>query len=148
MTIRDREPGLLSRLVTIADFYEVLTAPGAMTDEGIPPEEALRLMVAAKAFDPLLLKVFVSAVGAVPIGSLVRLNTGEEAIVTARDAGGGRRPRVALLHRDGGERQVGESIDLSRPSPGAPDRAIVEAAPLGQAFADPREILQLVANVH
>jgi HD-GYP domain-containing protein (c-di-GMP phosphodiesterase class II) len=146
-TARQRNPGLLSRLVTISDFYETLTAPGAMTEEGVPPEEALRLMVAARAFDPLLLKVFICAVGAVPIGSLVRLSTGEEALVTARDPAGGRRPTVSLLHTtEEGQRQVGEVVDLARQRPDGPQREVIAAAPLGQAFADPQEILSLVSG--
>jgi HD-GYP domain-containing protein (c-di-GMP phosphodiesterase class II) len=144
-TARQRSPGLLSRLVTIADFYETLTAPGALTEEGTPPEEALRMMVTARAFDPLLLKVFICSVGAIPIGSLVRLNTGEEALVTARDPSGGRRPTISILHQTAeGHRQVGEAVDLSNQSPDGPCREVVAAAPLGQAFSDPREILSLV----
>jgi HD-GYP domain-containing protein (c-di-GMP phosphodiesterase class II) len=145
--IRQRDPGLLSRIVTIADFYETLTAPGALTEEGIPPEEALRLMVSARAFDPTLLKVFISAIGTVPIGSLVRLSTGEEAIVTARDEEGGRRPVVALLLEGAdGRRKLGSTVDLASPEAG--DREIVQVAPLGQSYADPDEVLGLVAAGH
>jgi HD-GYP domain-containing protein (c-di-GMP phosphodiesterase class II) len=148
-TLRRRSPGLMSRLVTVADFYETLTSPGSMTDEGIPPEEALRLMVASRAFDPLLLKVFIAAIGTIPIGSLVRLSTGEEALVTARDEEAGRRPRVTLLRRlPDGRPELGEIVDLAHPDPGDPEREIVEVAPLGQSFADPREILGLVGEVH
>ena len=147
--VRRRSPGLPSRLVTIADFYETLTAPGGLTEEGLPPEEALRVMASAEAFDPLLLKVFMNAIGVIPIGSLVRLSTGEEAIVTGRDESGGRRPRVSLLVRGpDGRRTAGETIDLARPRPTDPEREIVQVAPLGQAFEDPREILDLVAEVH
>jgi HD-GYP domain-containing protein (c-di-GMP phosphodiesterase class II) len=145
--VRRRSPGLPSRLVTIADFYETLTAPGTLTEEGVPPEEALRLMVAAKAFDPLLLKVFISAVGVVPIGSLVRLSTGEDAIVVRRDPSGGRRPTVTLLRSgEDGSRELGEEIDLALPSPR--NREIVHVAPLGQSFSDPREFLGIVGDTH
>ena len=42
----------------------------------------------------------------------------------------------------------GEAVDLALQPPDGPQREVVAAAPLGQAFADPREILSLVSGAH
>jgi hypothetical protein len=66
---------------------------------------------AGTRFDRVLLKVFVNTLGLYPVGTLVRLSTGEVGVVVY---GGGEaqratRPIVALLGPDG---RPGQTVDL------------------------------------
>ncbi len=63
-------------------------------------------------FDPILFKVFVNAIGAYPIGSLVELDNQEMGIVceNAQNPKHLDRPKVLTINPDGGN---GRSINLS-----------------------------------
>jgi len=107
-----RPPSLLSRIVAIASVYDALTTDRPWRKAHLP-DEALGLMLARAGtqFDPVLLKVFVNTLGLYPVGTLVRLSTGEVGVVVY---GGGEalramRPIVALLGPDG---RPGQTVDL------------------------------------
>ena len=65
-----------------------------------------------KKFDPLLLKIFINTMGLYPIGTLVRLTTGELAVViySGGDPERTTHPVVALLDSEG---KPGQSVDLT-----------------------------------
>ncbi len=66
-----------ARIVALADVYDACISERPYR-ERITPQEALRIIVAdQKLYDPQLLKVFISTMAVYPIGSLVKLNTGE-----------------------------------------------------------------------
>jgi HD-GYP domain-containing protein (c-di-GMP phosphodiesterase class II) len=95
---------LFPRIVAIADAYDALTTDRPWR-KALLPDEALGKMVAesGKHFDPLLLKVFINSMGFYPVGTLVRLTTGELGVVIF---GGGEsqritHPIVALLNSEG-----------------------------------------------
>ncbi|HEX5138757.1 MAG TPA: HD domain-containing protein, partial [Planctomycetota bacterium] len=93
------DPHLVSRIVAIADAYDSLTAPPAP----LAPPDALARMLARKDLDPLLVKVFVGAIGIYPVGSVVELTTGETAVVQAAPAPETLdRPRVKVVKRGAG----------------------------------------------
>ncbi|MFQ5789010.1 MAG: HD-GYP domain-containing protein [Acidobacteriota bacterium] len=104
---------LFSRIVAIAEAYDAMTTnrPGR---KAYLPDEALGLMLAesGKAFDPLLLKVFANTVGLYPVGTLVRLTTGEMGVVVFSGGQEERitHPIVALLGPDG---KPSQSVDLA-----------------------------------
>ena len=63
--------------MALADVYDACISERPYRDP-ITPQEALRLIVAdQKQYDPQLLKVFIATMAVYPIGSLVKLNTGE-----------------------------------------------------------------------
>lgn len=74
---------LTGRILMIADCYDAMTSSRVYRREPIPPSKVLQLMLAkrGKSFDPVLMKLFVTCVGIVPIGSLVMLDTDELAVV-------------------------------------------------------------------
>ncbi len=80
-----REQNLLSKIVAIADCYDALTTPRIYRRVALKPPEAFRIMVedSGKAFDPTLLQIFICNVGLYPIGSLVKLTSGELGLVYA-----------------------------------------------------------------
>jgi putative nucleotidyltransferase with HDIG domain len=74
---------LSSRVVAIADCYDAMTSARVYRREPLSPPAVLRFMMekAGSAFDPVLMKYFVTCVGIVPLGSLVLLDSGELAVV-------------------------------------------------------------------
>jgi HD-GYP domain-containing protein (c-di-GMP phosphodiesterase class II) len=108
----DWAPNLFSRITAIACAYDALTTRRPWR-EAVLPDEALgrMLLSSGKQFDPVLIKVFVNTMGLYPVGTLVRLSTGELGLVVygGGDAERARRPIVALLGADG---RPGRTVDL------------------------------------
>lgn len=66
-----------ARIVALADVYDALISERPYRDR-LNPQEAIRLIVSDQAsFDPQLLKVFLLTMAVYPIGTYVKLNTGE-----------------------------------------------------------------------
>ncbi len=79
----NRELNFYSRVVAICDAYDAMTTERVYQKAKLP-HIALRILLeeSGKKFDPLLVKAFINTVGVYPVGSLVRLTTGELAIVS------------------------------------------------------------------
>lgn len=107
---------LTSRIITVADFYDAITSARVYRRTPIAAERALNLMVqeSGRLFDPVLVKLFVSCVGLIPIGSMLLLDTGEIAIVTrvSQERGQAQRPTVKLLTDPGG-RPLDTPVEVS-----------------------------------
>jgi len=113
-------PHLVSRIVAIADCYETLTSSNTYADIHHTPYDALFLMQskAGTLFDPLLFKLFVNAIGIYPVGSLVKLTSGEYAIVAEGPADPTflDQPRVRVVKTGEGTLQPSDVIDLAERS--------------------------------
>ena len=105
-----RRPHLFSRIVQITDTYDGLTSKRSYHASYLPTE-ALNYMlcVTPKAFDPTLLRLFVSSLGVYPIGSVVRLSTKQLAVVINENKTDLLRPKVKLIDKKEG----GRTIDLT-----------------------------------
>jgi HD-GYP domain-containing protein (c-di-GMP phosphodiesterase class II) len=112
-----RRPDILSRIVTIADVYDALTTERPWRN-AFMPDESLGVMSrdAGKRFDPALMKVFVNTLGLYPIGTLVRLDSGDLGVVVYGGGEGERlsRPIVTLLGSDG---KSAGTVDLAQRTP-------------------------------
>lgn len=122
-----KEPGFLSAIVTVADAYDAMTTVRPYQN-AFEPSKAIERMrsLSGKVFDPEILEGFIKLVGIYPVGSLVRLSTGELALVVkvGQDP---TRPKVKLLFDRAGRRIEGE-VDLSeRDEAGAFRRSILTA---------------------
>jgi hypothetical protein len=76
----------------------------------------MMLSKSGKAFDAVLLKLFVNCVGIIPIGSLVMLETSELAVVikTATDKANTERPFVRVItDPQGNSVDHGREVDLT-----------------------------------
>jgi len=108
-----RPPDLFSRIVSIAEAYDALTTDRPW-GKAYLPDETLGYMIseAGQRFDSVLLKIFVNTLGLYPVGTLVRLTTGELAVVVYGGGEGERatRPVVALLGPDG---RPAKTVDLT-----------------------------------
>lgn len=92
---------LTGRILMIADCYDAMTSSRVYRRQPIPPTKVLQLMLAksGKSFDPVLMKLFITCVGIVPIGSLVMLDSYELAVVTkqAAEKEQAERPHVKVI---------------------------------------------------
>jgi HD-GYP domain-containing protein (c-di-GMP phosphodiesterase class II) len=129
-----RPLNLISRMCTIADYYDALRTIRSYKDE-ITPDEALRIMSqgAGTILDPILFKHFVNMVGPYPRGCLVELSDGCLGVVVTTHAGFPTRPTVrTVLDRDGTPLAEPLTIDL---------RATQHDSPLEIAHAvDPNKV--------
>ena len=112
---------LFGRIITIADVYDALTSPRIYRPEANSPDRALEIMLkgSGKDFDPILLKVFINMLGVYPVGTLLKLDTGEFGIVMNSPKNGNPgRPQIVLLRTSGnGKFKKGNSADLSEKDP-------------------------------
>jgi hypothetical protein len=106
------------------------------------PTERVRALMAARdspAFQPVLLRRFINLVGLFPVGTLVRLNTEEIALVTREHPGDPFRPQVKILLDRRGD-QLAEPFLVNtweEGSRGDHTRAVVEAVDEQSVAIDP-----------
>ena len=108
---------LFGRIISLVDCYDALTSSRVYNRIPFPPDKALKFMLSksGKAFDPILMKIFVNCLGIYPLGSLVVLSTGEMGVVIQTNPHPDKadRPKVKLItDRQGGEKE-GQVLDLS-----------------------------------
>jgi HD-GYP domain-containing protein (c-di-GMP phosphodiesterase class II) len=112
---------LFGRILTIADVFDALTSPRIYRPVANSPDIALEMMLkgSGKDFDPILLKAFINMLGVYPVGTLLKLDTGELGIVKDGPKNGNpARPQIILLTRnDNGKFKKGKSVDLSDKKP-------------------------------
>ena len=109
---------LTGRILTIADCYDAMTSSRVYRREPMSPSKVLNMMFSksGKAFDSVLLKLFVNCVGIIPIGSLVMLQTNELAVVLkpAIDKTNAERPFVKVItDPQGNPVEHGREVDLT-----------------------------------
>jgi HD-GYP domain-containing protein (c-di-GMP phosphodiesterase class II) len=106
----------MTRIIAVASSYEWMTQ-NAARGGGMLPDEALRELLRASGsrFDPLVVKALVNTIGLYPVGTTVRLSTGETAVVleVPSDPAVLKRPRVKILAGADGRATAGRICDLS-----------------------------------
>jgi HD-GYP domain-containing protein (c-di-GMP phosphodiesterase class II) len=115
-----------SQIVSLADAYEALTAARVYYSVQMPADEAVRILLAKRGatFNAVIVKAFINMIGIFPIGSLLKLDTGEAGLVMhqTRDL---MRPRVLLLDKfDGSEKETGDEISLLETAGGKYKRTV------------------------
>ena len=113
----DHGLSLFGRILTIADVYDAITSSRIYRSKILSPDKALghMLTLSGTSFDPVLLKVFINMLGAYPVGTFVKLDTGEIGIVAGPSKSRDKtRPIVQLLNVDIHKRYYkGDVVDLS-----------------------------------
>jgi HD-GYP domain-containing protein (c-di-GMP phosphodiesterase class II) len=95
---------LFGKIISIADKYDTLTSSRAYRKSLLSPDRALGYMLdhAGKDFDPILVKVFINILGVYPVGTLLRLDTDELALVVSSPSRNfSKRPLVCVLEKEG-----------------------------------------------
>jgi HD-GYP domain-containing protein (c-di-GMP phosphodiesterase class II) len=112
---------LFSKIVKIADVFDAITTKRPYRKKDFSRDDELNMMLekSGEEFDPLILKVFVTMMGACPVGTLVLLNTGEIGIIfeTSEDPAFMLRPKVKLITDPEGNKVDGEIVDLAERDP-------------------------------
>ncbi|RME88908.1 MAG: HD domain-containing protein [Planctomycetota bacterium] len=113
---------LFSKIVCIASAYNMLTTP----QEGLPamkPEMALNTLMeeSGEFYDPVLIKVFINTIGKYPVGSMVKLSTGEVGVVLKPNPNPKYldRPIVKIITDSNGAPVEGLVVDLMEKIPGS-----------------------------
>ncbi len=106
-----------SKVVAIADAYDAMTT-NRVYQRAMLPTVALKILMdnAGTKFDPLLVKAFVATVGIYPVGTLVRLNTQELAVVVEvnKDPQKLALPKIQIVaNAKGNHIEQGHEIDLA-----------------------------------
>ncbi|MBW1764157.1 MAG: hypothetical protein JRJ23_05355, partial [Deltaproteobacteria bacterium] len=94
---------LFGKIISIADKYDTLTSSRSYRKYLLSPDRALGYMFdrAGKAFDPLLIKVFINILGVYPVGTLLKLDNGELALVVSSPSREfSKRPLVCVLEKE------------------------------------------------
>ena len=96
-------------------------------------------------FDPILLKVFINMLGVYPVGTLLKLDTGELGLVVDCESSDDlTRPKVVLLERDGSEKfKKGACVRLSarHTDSGSYKRNIVQTCHASDLGLQPSEFI-------
>ena len=111
----EKEPGFFGMIAQVADAYDAITTARVYQNAFEPTNAVARMQsLGGTVFDPKLLEVFVRLVGIYPVGSLVRLNSGELALVVKANPADPSRPFVRLLFDRSGRRFAEEQdVDLT-----------------------------------
>ncbi len=95
---RDYKTNLISYAASVADFYDALSTARSYK-KAISPEKVVDIMLKLEEgkMEPRLKRQFLRMVGTYPIGSVVRLDTGELAVVRRQNPEDSLRPCVQLV---------------------------------------------------
>ncbi|MCM8832119.1 MAG: hypothetical protein NC918_08015, partial [Candidatus Omnitrophica bacterium] len=105
---------LYTKIISIVDVYEALSHPRPYRDRILPHDAIVAVVKQAQTeFDSNLVKIFVNRMSLFPVGSYVKLNTGEIARVISTNPSSPVRPKVKIiLNSDGNASKKEEIIDL------------------------------------
>ena len=129
--VRQRQLSFSSLIVSIADCYDAMTTLRPYR-KPIAPADALKTMLelSGRDFEPRLLERFMEMIGVYPVGSLVRLDTNEFAVLYDVDPEDGERPIVKIVINAEGQRlDTGRIVALTERDTETGDyrRSIVQA---------------------
>ncbi|MFZ3063152.1 MAG: HD-GYP domain-containing protein [Actinomycetota bacterium] len=109
-----QRPHIFSRVVQLTDSYDAGTSARPHQGEKLP-DQVLAEMIrqSGTAFDPTLIKAFVQALSIYPVGSLVKLDTGEVCVVYRSNPDNLLRPKVKMIIDAQGNKIHSFLVDLS-----------------------------------
>ncbi len=124
-----RRPSLFARIVSITDTYNAMASDRVYHKKVTKPDEVITNMVnrAGTSFDPILLKVFINAIGIYPVGMVVALSSNQIGIVARNNADDLENPQVKVIGDENGLIPVEDVrvIDLSK-EPGISVKKIID----------------------
>lgn len=109
----------LAQIVGIVDFYDGMVSRRGTRPAMIPHDAVRQLFLAGERgqFEKRLVEVMIRSIGVYPVGSLLRLNTGEQAVVVGVNPQERLKPLVKVTtDPQGGSYATPIEIDLAAPS--------------------------------
>ncbi|MCL6590883.1 MAG: HD-GYP domain-containing protein [Firmicutes bacterium] len=94
--LQGEQISLFGRIIAVADVYDACVSPRKHRRRMTPYESLKCLLSDSKVFDVKVLKALISSMAIYPIGSFVRLNTGEIAKVVGINHGFPFRPEIRI----------------------------------------------------
>ena len=110
----------LAQIVGIADFYDGMVSRRGTRPTMLPHDAVRQLFLAGERgqFEKSLVEIMIRSIGVYPVGSLVRLNTGEQAIVVGVNPQQRLKPLIKVTtDPQGGCYPTPIEVDLATPSP-------------------------------
>ena len=110
----------LAQIVGIVDFYDGMVSRRGTRPAMIPHDAVRQLFLAGERghFEKSLVELMIRSIGVYPVGSLVRLNTGEQAVVVGVNPQQRLKPLVKVTNDpQGGSYATPIEVDLATPSP-------------------------------
>lgn len=117
--LRDDQTSQLARIVGIVDFYDGMVSRRGTRPAMIPHDAVRQLFLAGERgqFEKSLVELMIRSIGVYPVGSLVRLNTGEHAVVVRINSQQRLKPLVKITtDPQGGAYLTPIEVDLAAPS--------------------------------
>jgi len=126
---------LFAKMGAVCDVYDAITSVRPYKS-GWDPGEALRRMAQWKGhFEPRVFQAFVKTVGIYPVGSLLRLQSGKLAVVTAQNAQNLLAPKVKAFFSTKSNMRI-EPIELDLGSAYCQDKVLRCESPDDWKFKD------------
>lgn len=136
----------LSGILQVADHYDELVH-GLMDQPGMTPHAALSHLFRLGSAGTLPLEVVGLLIGLLsvyPIGSAVKLNTGEKALVVGTHKDHPKQPQIRIYYDQKGRPALKPlELDLSRQPSREPSREITQVLDPASPGADPAKLLRL-----
>jgi HD-GYP domain-containing protein (c-di-GMP phosphodiesterase class II) len=110
--LKGPEIGQFGKVIAIADVYDACISPRKHRKR-YTPYEALKILLGdSHLFEIKILKAFIASMAIYPIGSFIRLNTGEIAKVIGINHGAPFRPEIRIYF-DSSEHKLDESVRIN-----------------------------------
>lgn len=94
-----------AQVLSLADIFEAMTHPRAYRKQKLPHEAITEIITKeAEYFQPELLRALINHVGIYPIGSWVKLNTGDSGVVLEINKDYPLRPKIRIVFNYKGDR--------------------------------------------
>lgn len=107
-----RQQNILSRIVAVADAYDAMTSRRSYSAARIQDQAMSQLARSAgTSLDPVLVRLFVNLLGMFPPRTVVRLSSGQVAIVLSPTDGEPLKPEVRIITAENGD--FIEPVDIS-----------------------------------
>lgn len=109
----------LAQIVGIVDFYDGMVSRRGTRPSMMPHDAVRQLFLAGERgqFEKTLVELMIRSIGVYPVGSLVRLNTGEQAVVVGVNPQQRLKPLVKITtDPQGGSYPTPVEVDLAAPS--------------------------------
>jgi len=117
--LRNENISQLAQIIGIVDFYDGMVSHRGAKPNMIPHDAVRQLFLAGESglFEKALVEIMIRSIGVYPIGSLVRLNTGEQAVVIGANPQQRLKPVIKVISDTQGRSYPTPLIlDLANPS--------------------------------
>lgn len=129
----------LAQLVGLVDTYDGLVGARPGRAPLLPHDAIRQLFVLGEKgrYDKALIEVAIKSLGVYPIGSLIKLNTSEKAVVTGLNHTDRLKPRIRIISGPTGDlHKIPIDVDLTITNPDEPTRTILRALDPDQEHVD------------